>query len=789
MERALLVVALVAVAVAVALVARRRRPDPPTQPSWTVPVAARPRRLRRAGTRPGSWPCSRRPPCTSCRRAVAAAGPLATGDVAVQEVEVGTRKDLHDRYGIDAVPTIVVADAGGVVRASFVGPPTATDLWAAVAEARDPGSSPEPGLGSDAGRDAGRRHRLTPAAGSTGRHRAATTAGCAPASTTSAPARPGPGASRTRSTVLVAPAPRRGRPRPPRRRGGVAGRAVGGRLRSATRRPPASTPPCPCTRPTRTARRCSSSACSPPPRRRRRWRRSTRPATTWVESPGPRRPTYADAVERIRAAIAAGDVYQVNHTDRVLGALDGDPADLYAAMAAAQRGRHHALVELGRRRRACCVGVARAAARLGGDRLESRPMKGTAPRRAAGGRRRRRRRSGRVGQGAGRERDDRRPGPQRPRPGRRPGTVGCRLWEVERYETVWQLTSTVTCRTPSRRRPRRRARALFPPRLGHRGAEAGGDGHDPPARGAAAGGPYCGAIGLAGPARAAARGPGLLTWPSARRWSTPTGAVRLRRRRRDHLGRPIPAAEAAEAVAKARVLTAARPPFRLLETLRLDAGGVRHAGRHVDRLAGIGGLVRLRRSTRRRGARPRSPRLAPDAVAPPGAGARRPRRRRRGRGVAAGDRPARPAPAVRLAVDDRPIAPTTRSACTRRRTRAAYDAARARHPEADDVVLVNARGEAVETTIANLARSAAAAAGGRPPLARAASPASAEPCSSRPATWPRPCCGPPTSPPRGPRGRQRPPRPPPRRPPRPAPRGGPAPRGPRPWTLAGAGRR
>jgi hypothetical protein len=35
-----------------------------------------------------------------------------------------------------------VADAEGAVRASFVGPATATDLWAAVAELRDPGSVP-----------------------------------------------------------------------------------------------------------------------------------------------------------------------------------------------------------------------------------------------------------------------------------------------------------------------------------------------------------------------------------------------------------------------------------------------------------------------------------------------------------------------------------------------------------------------------------------------------------------------------------------------------------------------
>jgi protein-disulfide isomerase len=85
--------------------------------------------------------------CISCADAVAKTAPLASDAVVVQVVEVATRRDLHDRYGIEAVPTIVVAGLDGVVRASFVGPPTATDLWAAVAEARYPGSSPEPDVG------------------------------------------------------------------------------------------------------------------------------------------------------------------------------------------------------------------------------------------------------------------------------------------------------------------------------------------------------------------------------------------------------------------------------------------------------------------------------------------------------------------------------------------------------------------------------------------------------------------------------------------------------------------
>jgi hypothetical protein len=42
------------------------------------------------------------------------------------------------------VPLVLIADAEGVVQRHFLGPVTATDLWAAVAELREPGSTPGP---------------------------------------------------------------------------------------------------------------------------------------------------------------------------------------------------------------------------------------------------------------------------------------------------------------------------------------------------------------------------------------------------------------------------------------------------------------------------------------------------------------------------------------------------------------------------------------------------------------------------------------------------------------------
>jgi len=42
----------------------------------------------------------------------------------------------------------LIADADGVVQRAFVGSVSATDLWAAVADVRLPGSVPEAGLGA-----------------------------------------------------------------------------------------------------------------------------------------------------------------------------------------------------------------------------------------------------------------------------------------------------------------------------------------------------------------------------------------------------------------------------------------------------------------------------------------------------------------------------------------------------------------------------------------------------------------------------------------------------------------
>ena len=148
MERLLIAALLVVVAVAVAFVLQRRRPAPPTQPNWEPPSQLD-RDDFEGRDRPWLVVVFTSSTCESCAGATEKARVLESASVAYQEVPYQTRKDLHERYSVDVVPCICVADEQGVVRAGFIGEPTATDLWAAVAEAREPGSSPEPELGHE----------------------------------------------------------------------------------------------------------------------------------------------------------------------------------------------------------------------------------------------------------------------------------------------------------------------------------------------------------------------------------------------------------------------------------------------------------------------------------------------------------------------------------------------------------------------------------------------------------------------------------------------------------------
>lgn len=143
MERLVIAAVLVVAVAAVAAVVRwRRAADPPS----TARAHAVPTQLDRSDFAGPDTPwlvlVFSSATCDACASMVAKAQVLASRSVAVQEIEFVRDRALHERYAISAVPTTVIADDQGVVRQSFLGPVSATDLWAAVAGVRDPDQAP-----------------------------------------------------------------------------------------------------------------------------------------------------------------------------------------------------------------------------------------------------------------------------------------------------------------------------------------------------------------------------------------------------------------------------------------------------------------------------------------------------------------------------------------------------------------------------------------------------------------------------------------------------------------------
>ncbi len=421
--------------------------------------------------------------------------------------------------------------------------------------------------------------------------------------------------------------------------------------------------------------------------------RAVAPVATGTPPPGPWVPDWtpaqhAAAVAAVRERIAAGDTYQVNLTTRLRGPAPADPLAAYAHLALAQRGAWNGYLDTG------TTVVAGASPELflhrTGDHVLVRPMKGTAAR----GRTTAEDDAARAALLASTKdraenvmivdlvRNDL----------ARVAVTGSvevtRLLAAERYPTVHQLTSDVEATVVPGTGLVDLLTALFPC-----GSVTGA----PKASSMAViaeletspRGVYCGAVGWVGPGEArfsvairtlvVDRGAGTAVYGAGGgiTWSSD------------------PAAEHAELLAKTRVLTAGPPAFALLETMRHTAAGLHNWPGHrarlldsaahfgfavdVDRveqaLAGLDGDLRVRLTVARDG----TPTVETFPLPAP-----------------------LPGP-VRLALDDEPVdehAPWPHHKTT---LRAPYDTRLARHPGADDVLLVNTAGEVTESCRATLA--------------------------------------------------------------------------------------
>jgi hypothetical protein len=142
LARLVLVAVAMGVAVGVAAVLRKRAPEAPTQGAFGVPT-----QIDRGdfGSTDAPWLVAvfSSSTCQACADVIDKARVLQSSEVAVVNVDYVADRPVHERYRIDAVPTLVIADARGVVLKSFLGPVKAQDLWAAMAECREPGSAPD----------------------------------------------------------------------------------------------------------------------------------------------------------------------------------------------------------------------------------------------------------------------------------------------------------------------------------------------------------------------------------------------------------------------------------------------------------------------------------------------------------------------------------------------------------------------------------------------------------------------------------------------------------------------
>jgi len=289
---------------------------------------------------------------------------------------------------------------------------------------------------------------------------------------------------------------------------------------------------------------------------------------------------YMGAVSSIREAIARGETYQVNFTTRQRFSINGDLFTLYRGMCRNQQAPYCAWLDIGTHRILSASPELFFA--LDGDRLTMKPMKGTAPRlpRADDDQQQRERLAASAKDRAENlmivdlVRND------LARIAETGSVAVPKLFEVETYPTVHQLTSTVTARVRPQVGLSDIFRALFPC-----GSVTGAPKRrtmqiirelEGQPRGV-----YCGAIGYVSPGREAVFSVAIRTAVVDAR----TGEAEI------GIGSGITwdsdaTAELRECLDKGAFLTRDSSPFGLIESLRLDGQGYLLLERHLRRLAG-----------------------------------------------------------------------------------------------------------------------------------------------------------------------------------------------------------
>ena len=134
-SRLVLALAVIAVALVIARQLERRRPAPPTRDAYPVPAQLDRLDFPRPEA-PWLFVLFSSRTCDSCGPMVARVCGLESESVATVQVEAKADKALHDRYRIEGVPMVVLADAEGVVRAGFVGAVDSWELEEALANAQ-----------------------------------------------------------------------------------------------------------------------------------------------------------------------------------------------------------------------------------------------------------------------------------------------------------------------------------------------------------------------------------------------------------------------------------------------------------------------------------------------------------------------------------------------------------------------------------------------------------------------------------------------------------------------------